>query len=134
MEGAVVEDREVRRAAFKSDWADSNGYFDIPLADPPADPAPSDCKEGYDVVTLHSVAKWAETTDFDAIARQVQIDPKSFQYATWAFLDFITGTTWPHYASMDKARALGWDVQFDSWNEGWLPAFEQLKDEGIIPR
>ena len=111
-------------------------YFNLPLASPPADDPPNTSKKGSDLITMHSVAQWAESnkSKLTNIARDLQMDSEVFQYATWDFIDFATSRTWNDVATMDEAQSIGWKGTVHTWEDGYRSVYEDLKDLGIIPK
>ncbi|GAA5859072.1 hypothetical protein JCM1840_003736 [Sporobolomyces johnsonii] len=116
-------------------WPEIAEYFNIPLTSPPADDPPANIKVGTDVCVLHPSTEWAKqhAADFEKIVREHNLQPDSFKYATWDFLDFYAGRTWPDDASMDAAKEIGWDRKLDSFKDGFKVVFDKLKEEKIIP-
>ena len=107
----------------------------MPLASPPADDPPSSAKVASGLITVHSAVEWAESnkSKFAQIAKDVNLQPDVFDYATWSFLDFTTSRTWSDVGSLDEARSIGWDEKVDSIEQGYKVVFEDLKKLGIIP-
>ncbi|CEQ42713.1 SPOSA6832_04552, partial [Sporobolomyces salmonicolor] len=116
-------------------WPEIAEYFNIPLTSPPAEDPPAHIKVGTDVCVLHPSTEWAKqhAADFEKIVREHNLQPDSFKYATWDFLDFYAGRTWPDDASMDAAKEIGWDRKLDSFKDGFKLVFDKLKEEKIIP-
>lgn len=111
-------------------------YFDVPLPKPEADEPKGQINVGNDFYVAHSLVDWANTNQakFAEVAKQLGIDPKVFDYATWPFMQFALSRTWADTASMERARAVGWDRTLDTFEDGYKVVFEQLKREGVIPK
>jgi hypothetical protein len=108
----------------------------VPLPTPEADEPKSQVKLGNDFYVAHSLVDWANTNQakFPELAKQLGIDPKVFDYATWPFMQFALSRTWADTATMERARAVGWDRTLDTFEDGYKVVFEQLKREGVIPK
>ncbi|GAA6051526.1 hypothetical protein JCM3770_000398 [Rhodotorula araucariae] len=116
-------------------WPKIADYFGVPLASPPADPAPSGAVQGSSVTIVHPSTSWA-SSHTDELQRWVKandLDPRALEYATWDFLDFGTARTWPDVATLDEARSIGWDRKIDTFEEGYRKVFDALKAHKIIP-
>ncbi|KAK4699851.1 hypothetical protein P7C70_g6405, partial [Phenoliferia sp. Uapishka_3] len=69
---------------------------------------------------------------WNKLVKEHGLDPKSWDYATWPFLQFVLSRTWPDEGSNAKARSFGWDVTYDTLGEfekGW----EEMRTLRIIP-
>ncbi|GAA5992475.1 hypothetical protein JCM10908_000836 [Rhodotorula pacifica] len=128
----ISDDKPLTWAAI---WPKIANYFGVDFSESAVAALPSDKKAGEDVVTPHSAADWAKSheSDFARLVKEHQLDPDSFKYATWDFLDFATARTWPDVATMDEARSIGWETRVDTFEEGFRPVFEKLREEKIIP-
>lgn len=89
------------------------------------------------VINRVSLVKWAEREEVKAawkrIAQRENLKEETFSAATWAFADFVWGRTYNIYASMDKAKQLGWTGYVDTF-EGYISTFERLQSERMIPK
>ncbi|BGP13469.1 hypothetical protein JCM10213_001793 [Rhodosporidiobolus nylandii] len=117
-------------------WPKIAKYFELELASPPADDVPAGKTVGKDVVAVHPSAEWAaqQGSAFDSLVSTHGLSKDAYAYATWDFLDFATARTWPDIASLDAAREIGWAKEVDTFEQGFVAVFEELKKMKVIPQ
>lgn len=82
--------------------ATNPSYLYLDFDNPPASDRSKDqqVEIGESVITLPPAAEWFDQNKSD-------IDPKSYDHATWDSLDFGTSRTWRDEASMSSERQIG---------------------------
>ena len=88
------------------------------------------------VLNRISLAKWSERKEvkdaWQTIAKREKLDAETFEHGTFGFADFVWGRQFDVYASMTKARKLGWTGYMDTF-EGYVNVFETMRRNKMIP-
>lgn len=109
-------------------------YFDMPF-DEPKNPNSALSVPPAEVVSSQSAAEWFAGIEakLPEICDKSGIDRKSFDYATWDFLDFATSRTWKDVASKEKLAQTGFHEDLEVWT-GWKHVLDELQKMDIIPK
>ncbi|KAJ3054381.1 hypothetical protein HK097_001990 [Rhizophlyctis rosea] len=108
-------------------------YFDVSL---PSDrdaftiPEPKSGETANQIVMAKEMPGQLDV--WEPIAKKYNLDPSAYKYATWDFIDFITGLTWSMNGDMSAARQAGWITTVDTF-EMFRKAFDRMKELKIIP-
>lgn len=105
------------------------------LPNPPATQPAKDASIGESIIAPHSAAAFATANDtkFDEMIKQYHLDPEGKTHATWDFLDFATTRTWEDLASLDELKVVGFAKEFDTWEDGFVKVFDEMRRSKIIP-
>ena len=112
-----------------------HSYFQMEPPGPPSDKVPAGAHFGSEVVSLHSVTESAKSNKqgIDEMYEQYGLDPAGKDHATWDFLDFTTCRTWADKASLEKLKGIGYDSNFDTWEDGFKAVFDGMRKDKVIP-
>ena len=105
------------------------------LPSPPSDKVPAGAHVGSEVVTLHPVTELVKNNEqgIDQMYEQYSLDLAGKDHATWDFLEFTTCRTWADKASLEKLKGIGYDSNFDTWEDGFKAVFDGMRKDKVIP-
>ncbi|KAH8554269.1 NAD(P)-binding protein [Umbelopsis sp. PMI_123] len=116
-------------------WPKIAQYFGLRVPDPQFKDEKAKHPKPNSMYCQFPLVKYAEENKatWHEIAKKYDLDPSAYDYATWGFVDAVTGRTWPDYASMEKAKQYGWTEERDTV-QSYYDIFDELKKMKVIPK